>query len=60
MPWKDFPIALPEQALKLIHMIDDENFKFCLDTGHASVYLPYTYDPRIKASVKVQVSVSEI
>ena len=21
----------------LIHMIDDENFKFCLDTGHASV-----------------------
>lgn len=37
MPWKTFPIALPEQALKLIHMIDDENFKFCLDTGHVSV-----------------------
>jgi len=37
MPWKDFPIALPEQTLKLIHRIDDENLKFCLDTGHASV-----------------------
>lgn len=37
MPWKDFPIATPEQSFKLINIMNDENFKFCLDTGHAEV-----------------------
>lgn len=37
MPWKSFPIALPEQTLKFVHMMNDDNFKFCLDTGHAEV-----------------------
>ena len=37
MPWKNFPIALPEQTLKFVHMMNDDNFKFCLDTGHAEV-----------------------
>lgn len=37
MPWKNFPIATPEQSFKLIRIMDDDNFKFCLDTGHAEV-----------------------
>lgn len=37
MPWKDFPIATPEQSFKLINIMNDDNFKFCLDTGHAIV-----------------------
>lgn len=37
MPWKTYPIATPEQSFELIRLINDENFKFCLDTGHAAV-----------------------
>ncbi|MBE6550062.1 MAG: sugar phosphate isomerase/epimerase [Ruminococcaceae bacterium] len=37
MPWKNFPIATPEQSFELIRIMDDDNFKFCLDTGHAAV-----------------------
>ena len=37
MPWPNFPIATPEQSFKLINLINDENFKFCLDTGHAEI-----------------------
>lgn len=37
MPWKTFPIGVPEQTLKFVHMMNDENFKFCLDTGHVNV-----------------------
>ena len=37
MPWKNFPIATPEQSFKLIRIMNDDNFKFCLDTGHAEV-----------------------
>lgn len=38
MPMKKLSMSTPEATLKFIHMIDDENFKFCLDTGHASVF----------------------
>ena len=38
MPMKKLSMSTPEQILKFIHMIDDENFKFCLDTGHAAVF----------------------
>ena len=37
MPWKNFPIATPEQSFQLINIMNDDNFKFCLDTGHAAV-----------------------
>ena len=37
MPWKNFPIASPRQSLELIRIMNDDNFKFCLDTGHVSV-----------------------
>ena len=37
MTWKNFPIATPEQSFKLIRIMNDDNFKFCLDTGHAEV-----------------------
>ena len=37
MPYKDFPIASPAQILDFVHRMDDENFKFCLDTGHSNV-----------------------
>ena len=38
MPMRKLSMSTPEQTLKFIHMIDDENFKLCLDTGHASVF----------------------
>lgn len=38
MPMKNLSLSTPEQILKFIHMIDDENFKMCLDTGHANVF----------------------
>lgn len=37
MPMKDLSIAPPDMTLKFIREINDENFKFCLDTGHANV-----------------------
>ncbi|MBQ7347628.1 MAG: sugar phosphate isomerase/epimerase [Clostridia bacterium] len=37
MPMSGLSISPPEKTLEFIHMIDDENFKFCLDTGHCSV-----------------------
>jgi sugar phosphate isomerase/epimerase len=37
MPFKDFPLSLPRETLDFIHLINDENFKFCLDTGHANM-----------------------
>lgn len=38
MPFKNFVLSTPEQILTFIRKIDDENFKFCLDTGHANVF----------------------
>jgi len=37
MPMSRLEISPPEQTLKFIREINDENFKFCLDTGHAIV-----------------------
>lgn len=36
MPMKGLSISTPEATLRFIRSIDDENFKFCLDTGHCS------------------------
>ena len=38
MPMPDFSIGSVEEILRFVNEIDDENFKICLDTGHAAVY----------------------
>ena len=36
MPMSRLEISPPEKILAFIHKINDENFKMCLDTGHAA------------------------
>lgn len=38
MPFLKFPMSTPEKILEMIHMINDDHFKFCLDTGHCAVF----------------------
>lgn len=38
MPMKKLSISTTEKTLEFIHMIDDDNFKLCLDTGHEAVF----------------------
>ena len=38
MPMKGLSMSTTEKTLEFIHMIDDENFKLCLDTGHEAVF----------------------
>ncbi len=38
MPMKALTISTPEKSLEFIRKIDDENFKFCIDTGHSMVF----------------------
>ncbi len=35
MPMKFLSISPPDKTLEMVRKINDENFKFCLDTGHA-------------------------
>ena len=37
MPFKALSISSPEATLRFIREINDDNFKFCLDTGHSLV-----------------------
>ena len=37
MPMKGMHISSPERTLEFVRDINDENFKLCLDTGHAAV-----------------------
>ncbi len=38
MPMKKLSISTPEKTLEFIHLIHDENFRLCLDTGHSMVF----------------------
>ena len=38
MPMLKLSMSTPQKTLEFIHMIDDENFKLCLDTGHCAVF----------------------
>lgn len=38
MPMAKFSLAKPSAILKFVEEIGDENFKICLDTGHAHVF----------------------
>ena len=38
MPMKHLSMSTTEKILEFIHMIDDESFKLCLDTGHEAVF----------------------
>ena len=36
MPMKRLSISTPAETLRFIHLINDDHFKLCLDTGHCS------------------------
>lgn len=38
MPMRNFSIAKPEDTLRFVKEINDDNFKICLDTGHVAVF----------------------
>lgn len=38
MPMAELSIARPDEILKMVKEIDDDNFKICLDTGHVAYY----------------------
>ena len=38
MPMKKLSISTPEKTLEFIHLINDEQFRLCLDTGHSMVF----------------------
>lgn len=38
MPMKFLTISTPQKALEFVRRMNDDNFKFCLDTGHAAVF----------------------
>ncbi len=49
MPFIPFSIATPEQIIKLIDTINDDNFKMCLDTGHVAVFPELSVGDSIRA-----------
>lgn len=38
MPMLEFSLATPEDILRFVKTINDDNFKICFDTGHAAVF----------------------
>lgn len=38
MPMRKFSLATPEKILEFVRLMNDDNFKICLDTGHVSVF----------------------
>lgn len=38
MPFTELSISSPESIIKFVDEINDDNFKICLDTGHANVF----------------------
>lgn len=38
MPMRDFSLATPYEILDFVQLINDENFKICLDTGHVATF----------------------
>ncbi len=38
MPMPKFSIGAPEQILRFVQEMNDENFRICLDTGHVAIY----------------------
>ena len=37
MPMKALSLSTPDKVLQFVRKINDDNFKFCLDTGHAHI-----------------------
>ena len=42
MPFVNFSISTPEEIMKLVKEINDDNFKICLDTGHVNMFKDVT------------------
>lgn len=38
MPEKGFSMSTVEKTLEFIHLINDDHFQLCLDTGHAAIF----------------------
>jgi len=56
MPFLSFSLSTPEQILKIVNEIDDENLKICLDTGHVNVFKDLNiYDEVVRVGDKLKV-----
>jgi len=38
LPFEEFPLSLPEDIIKFVKLMNDDNFKMCFDTGHSWVF----------------------
>lgn len=38
MPFLNYSLSKPEKILEFVELINDENFKICLDTGHVATF----------------------
>ena len=38
MPFLKFSVSRPEDILRMVKTVNDDNFKICLDTGHVAVF----------------------
>lgn len=55
MPMLNFSISKPDEILKFVKEMNDENFKICLDTGHVSVFKELSlYDEVIKLGEEIR------
>ena len=48
MPMPKFTIGSPEEVLRFVKEINDENLQICLDTGHVSVYSDLSLKEEVK------------
>lgn len=52
MPWQKFSLSKPENIVKLIKDIKDDNFKMCLDTGHLNIFSDLNIEKELKRCEK--------
>ncbi|MBQ4527770.1 MAG: sugar phosphate isomerase/epimerase [Clostridia bacterium] len=38
MPFKEFAISTPAEIIKIVNLVNLDNFKICFDTGHANLF----------------------
>lgn len=48
MPFEGFSISKPEEILKFVKEINDDNFKICLDTGHVAFFKELNLDEEVR------------
>lgn len=48
MPMLQFSLARPDEILKFVKTMNDDNFKICLDTGHVSVFEDLSLEDEVR------------